>query len=76
MSLIDVCYEQIKDKYLYCIFDDLKLIVKRNSGFSTRQIYVMMVRNDLKIGFETRKLKSCYDMSHRFRSEPIKCLIC
>ena len=33
MSLIDVCYEQIKDNFWYGIFGDFRLIVDKSSGY-------------------------------------------
>ncbi|CCU55682.1 N1R/p28-like protein [Choristoneura biennis entomopoxvirus] len=32
MSLIDVCYEQIKDQYYYGLFGDFKLVIDKNTG--------------------------------------------
>ena len=31
-SLIDVCYEQIKDNFHYGLFGDFKLVVDKNTG--------------------------------------------
>ncbi|CCU55587.1 N1R/p28-like protein [Choristoneura biennis entomopoxvirus] len=33
MSLIDICYEQIKDSFHYGLFGEFKLIIDKNTGF-------------------------------------------
>ncbi|CCU55988.1 N1R/p28-like protein [Choristoneura rosaceana entomopoxvirus 'L'] len=32
MSLVDVCYEKIKDQYYYGLFGDFKLVIDKNTG--------------------------------------------
>ncbi|CCU55323.1 N1R/p28-like protein [Adoxophyes honmai entomopoxvirus 'L'] len=33
MSLIDICYEQIKDQYYYGLFGEFRLIIDKNTGY-------------------------------------------
>lgn len=33
MSLLDVCYEQIKDNFWYGLFGDFKLIIDKTTGY-------------------------------------------
>lgn len=65
MSLINICYEQIKDNYRHGIFDDFKLIIDINTGFLSQQNYVRLVEKNVNIGVKTNSLKKFRDYNQK-----------
>lgn len=58
MTLLNNCYEQIKEKFCYGILGGFKLTVDKTTGYLTQPNFASTAVNDSGIGYKITKLNN------------------